>query len=249
MNRKPFQGVLNIIRFNWHFYAISGLLFVFGAVLLPYLPDWLQFIVIVGISLALLQILISLLVSWVVYDRSDLYAFKWLDLRQGSTVLNLNAGFDETSGLLKEKFPDIQLSVGDFYDSEQHTEVSIRRARATYPLFPGTVNLSTAALPFADDSFDVVLAILSAHEIRNHKERIDFFLELRRVVAPNGTIYVTEHLQDLPNFLAYSIGFLHFHNKMQWQQTFKKSGFTIIKEIKISFFITSFIIQSDGDSS
>jgi SAM-dependent methyltransferase len=123
------------------------------------------------------------------------------------------------------------------------TEVSIRRARRAYPPAPGTVPVTTTALPFPTDTFDTALAILSAHEIRSEAERIQFFRELRRVTQPTGKIYLTEHLRDGPNFLAYTIGFLHFHSRATWLTTFQRAGLVVTREIKTTPFITTFILE------
>lgn len=248
MIRKPFQGVSNIIRFNWHFYLGAGFLFLIGLIILPYLPPSIQFIGKAVICLALIQIVISLLVSWYVYDYSDLYQMKWLKIAPSNRLLNINAGFDETSGLIQEQFPDNQLSVCDFFDPNLHTEVSILRARKAYPPYPGTDSVDTSSLPFSDDSFETVLATLSAHEIRNAGERIAFFKELQRVTTANGNIYVTEHLRDTANFLAYTIGFFHFHSRSTWETTFEKAGLTLVNEVKTTPFITTFILQSHGNT-
>ena len=71
-------------------------------------------------------------------------------------------------------------------------------------------------------------------QIRNNDERIIFFKELNRILKSNGKIIVTEHLQDLPNFLAYNIGFFHFHSKRTWLKTFSRADFKVINEIKIT---------------
>ena len=77
--RKPFQGVSNIIRFNWPFYLLSagavlGLIFIreISNASVRIIADALLFIS-VGSTL------ISLLVSFYVYDLSGLYELRWLD--------------------------------------------------------------------------------------------------------------------------------------------------------------------------
>ena len=50
--------------------------------------------------------LLSLLVSFYVYDLSGLYQMKWSgECPACACIVNIHAGFDETSVLLKEKFP------------------------------------------------------------------------------------------------------------------------------------------------
>ncbi|MEP6793846.1 MAG: methyltransferase domain-containing protein [Saprospiraceae bacterium] len=187
-------------------------------------------------------------VSFYIYDISDLYKLTWLDKWQSNNrkIVYINAGFDETSHLFKRKFPNSELSVFDFYDPTKHTEVSIKRARKAYAPFPDTQQINTTHLPLPDNSVDVIFVILAAHEIRNDEERITFFQELKRVLTTTGKIIITEHLQDTANFLAYNIGFFHFHSKTTWFKTFQSAGLRVVEEIKITPFITTFILGKNG---
>jgi hypothetical protein len=90
---------------------------------------------------------------------------------------------------------------------------------------------------------------LAAHEIRNDSERIIFFKELSRILTPEGKVIVTEHLRDIPNFLTYNIGFLHFHSKATWYKTFATAGLAVNKEIKTTPFISTFILTKYGSSA
>ena len=60
---------------------------------------------------------------------------------------------------------------------------------------------------------------------------------------------VTEHLRNTINFLAYNIGFFHFHAKATWLKTFESAGFRVTEEIKISAFITTFTLDKNGTAS
>ncbi len=249
--RKPFQGTLNIIRFNWHFYVSFILLFtlIFSLNNLLYNSDYKLFINLILIPISIVT-LSSLIVSFYIYDCSDLYDLKFLSSSTNpKKIANINAGFDEVSTLVQSKFPRAELTVFDFYNERKHTEISIKRARKAYPPFPGTVHISTGKLPSKNEQFDLILNILSAHEIRNSRERIAFFREQKRVLKSDGKIVVTEHLRDLPNFCAYTIGFFHFHSKNTWMETFRKSGLEMEKEVKITPFISTFILKKNGNSS
>lgn len=247
--RKPFQGVWNIIRFNWHFYVVAGGLLIallfFKNIFPPSLEIWL----LIGVGLAVLTMVVSLVASYYIYDYSNLYQLGWLENKKEIVRLNINAGFDEISQLIKNKYPNSKLKICDFYDPKKHTEISIKRARKAYPPHPETISVDTQTLPFQNHQFDQVLAILSAHEIRDEAERIQFFRALQRVTHPSGTIYVMEHLRDVNNFLAYTIGFLHFYSKKTWLRTFSGAGLVIKEEIKITPFITLFILKSHGVTS
>ena len=246
--RKPFQGVGNIIRFNWHFYLLAIIILLSLLTLSKYIDEPFRFYSIIICVSVCITILISLLVSLYVYDLSGLYNFKWLkESNTQGLIVNINAGFDETSILLKEKYRNVELIVFDFYDPLKHTEVSIKRARKAYPIFPGTKEIRTATLPLADNSVDKVFVILAAHEIRNEAERVEFFKELKRIIKPEGQIFITEHLRDVVNFLAYTIGFFHFYSKSSWLNTFKSAGLNIKNEIKLTPFISTFILYKNGD--
>jgi len=250
--RKPFEGVTNIVRFNWHFYLLSALLVLLLLIInsisgsqYSLYTDILSLLIIVGI-------ITSLIVSFYVYDLSNLYSFSWLNkvkFDASNIIVNLHAGFDETSSILKSIYPNAELIIFDFYDPKKHTEVSIKRARKAYPLFAGTQHTSTSALPLQNNYADIMYIILSAHEIRNGKERISFFKEISRVMKKSGKIITIEHLRDFPNFLAFNIGFFHFLSKSLWHRTFKNADLKICNEIKITPFITIFILEKDGAAS
>jgi len=248
VGRKPFQGVINIVRFNWHFYLITTIALTTIFFFANYLPEGLKPLLFVGTALAIFTIIISLLVSYYIYDVSDLYELTWLPDCNKRSILNVSAGFDESSDYILAKYPGCKLEICDFYDPIKHTEVSIKRARTAYPPHGATISVTTESLPFKNKKFDCTLANLAAHEIRNEEERINFFIELKRVTKDEGQIYVTEHLRDVNNFIAYNIGFLHFHSKSTWLSTFENAGFAVVKEIKTTPFISTFILKKHGNT-
>ncbi|MFZ1676504.1 MAG: methyltransferase domain-containing protein [Saprospiraceae bacterium] len=250
--RKPFQGVWNVVRFNWHFYILSFGLVLILSILANNSNHSLQMVFSILVVGIVGFTLISLSVSCYIYDFSNLYKLNWLNIIKCSDhakIVNINAGFDETSILIKRKFPHSDLIVFDFYDPSKHTEISIKRARKAYPPYPNTQQISTNHLPLTDNSTEIVFAILSAHEIRNDHDRTNFFKELKRVLIPTGKIIVTEHLRDKFNFFAYTIGFFHFHSKYTWIRTFKEAGLCIEHEVKITPFIQTFILNKNGTPS
>lgn len=247
--RKPFQGVMNIIHFNWHFYVGAILSICLLLLLGHYLNGFFQMITYMVICWIAITVLISLLVSFYIYDLSGLYHFKWIEDWKGpETIVNINAGFDETSTILHDMLENSELIVLDFYDPMVHTEVSIKRARKAYGAFPGTIQIKSTYLPLTDESADRVFVILSAHEIRNEAERILFFEGLKRILKPEGKVYVVEHLRDTANFLAYTIGFFHFYARKSWLKTFQKAGLKVEKEIKQTPFISIFILSKNGNA-
>ena len=247
--RKPLQGVVNIVRFNWHLYLIAlGLTLLLFFIANCFEAPFQTIIYSIGI-LILVTTFISLLASFYVYDISDLYKLDWIEKNnQEKVILNINAGFDETSELLQDKFNNAKLIALDFYNPKKHTEVSIKRARKAYPPFPNTKQIETTNLELENNSADKIILIFSAHEIRETNERILFFKELQRILKPKGQIYVTEHLRDIPNFLVYNIGCFHFYSKVSWKNIFQESNLTLTKEIKLNPFVSNFILDKNGNT-
>jgi hypothetical protein len=244
INRTPFQGIINIIRFNWHLYIVA-LLLICAAGLFPQY-SWVQ---VAGCCIAG-STLLSLFASWYIYDHSELYNLQWLnDIITGEQLVNIHAGFDETSALLVRKYPTAGLQVFDFYNPVLHTEVSIERARKIYPPYPGTRKTGTDKIPLAAESIDTVFLLLAAHEIRDQQERITFFKELQRALKADGQVIVLEHLRDFPNGMVYTVGCLHFFSRKAWKQTFVKAQLTLKQEKKITPFLSVFILQKNGIAS
>ena len=250
--RTPLQGVGNVVRFNWHFY-LGALAAALGLAALALAgPAALRPVAGLLLALALLPILLSLLITAYIYDFSGLYRFDWLLVLRPApaALLTVSAGFDEISAPLARRYPAAHLLAADFYDAARHTEVSIRRARRAYPPYPGTQALDTRApLPLPTGSIDLAVAFLAAHEIRDAAERAGFFREIARVLAPGGTVVVTEHLRDPANFLAYTIGFLHFHSRRAWLATFRAAGLRVAREVKITPFITSYFLHRNDSAA
>ena len=248
IKRRVGQGLIAIIRFNWPFYLVACMSLLTAILLLRYSNFTYPILLTAFIFVLSYVLLASLLISFYIYDLSDLYHLSWLENRGQQCVLTVNAGFDETSNIIRRKLPNTKLIICDFYNAEKHTAPSIRRARNAFPPDPETLSVETESLPFGSKSFDEVYAILSAHEIRNEEERIRFFLELNRVIKTSGKIYITEHLCDWKNFLAYTIGFFHFHSRQTWMRTFTEAGLLVEAQIKVTPFLITFVVQGNGNT-
>lgn len=246
--RKKFQGVLNILSFNRHFYVIGLLVLVIliVALIIFKIPT-----VITGIILGvfLYGFLMPLFVSAYVYDFSGYYDFAWVEQlglkkENPQQIVNINAGFDETSFILESHFPKANIQVFDFYNAKQHTEPAIVRARKVSLVYPNTQKIQTNHIPLEDNSVAIVFLLSAVHEIRSHAEKVLFLKECKRICAPNGKIITVEHLRDIPNFLAFSIGFTHFFSRKTWKKAFKEAGFATFKETKFTPFMSIFCCSS-----
>lgn len=247
IKRRKFQGVINILSFNRHFYVfgISALILIIGSKFIVNWNNSLFWLVIFGFIYGLIM---PLVVSAYVYDFSGFYNFAWLkkmhlEDAEHKLNLNINAGFDETSYIIKSILPASELQVYDFYNAQQHTEPAIIRARKVSLVYPNTRSIDSSELPLKDHSVDTIFLLSAIHEIRQQKEKIAFLKECKRVCRPNGTVIMVEHLRDFPNFLAFTIGFNHFFSKTTWEQAFKEAGFTSINETKFTPFMSIFSCQ------
>ena len=247
--RGRFQGIRTVIRFNWHFFALSfglAILLLSVASCLGPFAIWAQ--IMAGLVLATTTV--SLLVTYYVYDLSDLYSLNWIGYpKTPKTIVNVHAGFDETSELIQQKFSTSKLHVFDFYDPKKHTEISIERARKASAPFSGTVPISSNRIPSDDESADLVIVFMSAHEIRDDHERLVFFHELHRIAKADGNVVVVEHLRNWRNFLAYTVGFFHFQSRKTWLETFNEARFCITKELNLTPFVTIFSLSKNGTTS
>jgi SAM-dependent methyltransferase len=247
INRRPFQGVLNIMRFNWHFYAIALLLvsvLLFLALWINFLTTWLMWISI----LITIITLISLFVSFYIYDYSDFYSFHWLRPGGAEKIVNIHAGFDETSAIIQSIYPNAELRVMDFYNPLKHTEISIERARNAFPLPPKTESIATDKVPLEENSVDLIFLIFTAHEIRSNDERIVFLKSLKASIKPTGKIIVVEHLRDFANFLAYNVGFFHFLALDIWSKSFHEVGLVVNSQDAFTPFVKIFELSKNGNT-
>jgi SAM-dependent methyltransferase len=187
---------------------------------------------------------VSLIVSHWVYDRSGLYDLTWLPQRvPGSprNIVNVHAGFDESSEALAAVYPSANLRILNFYDERRNTEPSIARARKLKPATRTSESASVNSLPLANESQDLVLLFLAAHEIRNKSDRSEFFQEVRRSLRPGGSVILVEHLRDAANALAYGPGSLHFHSRTTWLHAILSTGLKLVTEFKITPLIQVFV--------
>ena len=245
--RRNLQGVLNILSFNRHYYffGVGVLIVLFASRLFINWSDTLFWIVIAAFLYGLIM---PLIVSAYVYDLSGYYNFHWLknqinNHESVNLIVNINAGFDETSFILADKFPQAELKVFDFYDAERHTEPAIVRARKVSLVFPDTMQIASDSIPLKDHSADIIFLLSAVHEIRSHDEKVRFLKQCFRLCKPNGQVIMVEHLRDFPNFVAFSIGFTHFFSRFTWKDAFTRAGFSSFKETKFTPFMSIFNCQ------
>lgn len=216
-----------IVRFNWPYYAAAGAAVAAAFALAPWLPfPWMRYVACAGAAVVTMWLVASLVVSWIVYDRSRLMDWDWVLQALGFTPsawINLHAGHDESSLTLRQIFPGAEGRIFDIYDAGEMTDYR--------------------HLPLPKGTIDAAMLLLSAHELRTDEARSALFAELRRVLGPGGRVVVAEHLRDWANFLAFGPGFLHFHSRRTWLRCFSRHRFDVHREFSITPFVRIFVLR------
>ncbi len=226
-----------------------------------YLATWLSACVIAGFgvrlgsSLVLFAAgtsaawsLVSLLVSYWVYDRSSLVVGAWLRPllpARLETWAAVDTGLD-AEVRLDQVLPGRCLARLDIYDGQQVSAPSVRRARRlTARVHPATP-ASPAALPLPDASCDLVAMVFAAHELRAPRLREDLFREARRLLADQGRLLLVEHVRDLPNFVAFGPGFFHFQSRGEWLRLARVAGLEVMAETRVTPFVLVLALEKQG---
>src|SRR3989440_10259747 len=244
--RGQFDGVLQIVRYNWTLYIVAVLVSTLVVLLVEVVhpPAALAGLLILGALAAVFWLALSLAVSHYVYDRSDLYRWEWIRDRVAPTtqhVVNVHAGLDETSLALQERYPAAEVTILYIYDPTEMPEPSIARARreARSPL--ASVKADFRRLPLETASADLVTAIFVAHELRQAASKEAFFREARRVLRPGGRLLLVEHLRDGWNLAAFGPGAFHFFSRHEWLRVAGASGFQLGEEFSRTVFVRAFV--------
>jgi SAM-dependent methyltransferase len=240
---SSYTGVLKIMRFNWPWYvgAVLVTAAMLGALLTWTIGEPWAMLAWALVALADTWLLLSLVVSHVIYDRSAVARGGWLDASTATAVAIFHLGQDEASVHTARLLPAANRQTFDVFDPTRSGSPSLRRARALANQTSLAATLDQ--LPLADGQVDLGLVIFAAHEIRHDATRAVFFRELARIISPSGRVLVVEHLRDGWNLLAYGPGAFHFLSRSTWLRTFAQAGLRVAQETSLTPWVRRFELR------
>ncbi len=124
------------------------------------------------------------------YRRIHRDILKWWQPTAHQSVLDVGCGTGLFLDALRRDHPALKLSGLDL-SAEMLKQASWSGAEG-----PGRVQASVYALPFVEDSFDVLLNTISCHF---YLKQVEAFSEMARVLRPGGTLYCASLVAPFTN--------------------------------------------------
>jgi len=162
---------------------------------------------------------------------------------ENSTVLDFGCGNMYTARELVKRVKGIQVTGIDVVKDQNLDDALLQNKQLEFKL------LQTKEVPFADNTFDIVVALATMH----HTENPEYYLsELKRIIKPTGALILIEEMyinvidkiyissQDwLLNKMKTGVPVpLNFRSHKHYLQEFKKQGLNIEFEDGIRAFLT-----------
>lgn len=237
LSNRQYSGTISTLLYNWPIFA--GVLF-FGLVMLVagilLLPNAWSWILAASGIVALVLIISILIATFIVYDWGQKHEYDRLarlgNLSEANVVIDITCGKLRGSRGLLSLFRQGHYFLIDIYDAEKMTDPALRRARKMEPPLeggrriyqrPGRAN----SLPLPHNWADAIYCNFSLHEVREVVDREALFVELARVLKPNGRLLIAEHGRDLLNFMAFGPGAFSFFPAATWEQHMTNAGLTV----------------------
>jgi SAM-dependent methyltransferase len=235
-----------ILRLNWPMYVKAAVLATLGLILSRQFEGGPKLAVLLAVAATTFWAAASLAASWWIYDRSRIYELHWLnsilDQAPGSW-LNLHNGLDEIDPVLRMRYPSSAGQTLDIFDPNEMTEPSIREARRCQLDHPIQRQANWRYLPAANQTYDAVFIVFTAHEFRRPAARERLFIEVQRVLRDSGRIVLVEHLRDWNNFAVFGPGSLHFQSRQAWIKATRPAGLRLLNDRRITPFVHAFVFE------
>ena len=186
---------------------------------------------------------ISLLASYYIYDRSDLYRFTWLSpyLPSSARLYNIIAGYAESGSFLEKAFPTNKIKHLDFFEEGITVTSSIITAKNT------TAPIESKIISYNNwqegEKAETILFMQSLHELRSATQKRACLEEAATHLQAGGKIIVAEHLCDWRNFLIYGPGAFHFFGNRHYQKIFETANLRVTNLFTITPFVQVYILS------
>lgn len=173
---------------------------------------------------------------WSTYVADTLFFLKtWADISPEAVVLDIACGTGEFEQLLLADHPTQQLVGVDI--SEKMLEIAKQKCHV-YPSVSFQI-ASASALPFASNSFDVVVSANSFHYFDNPGTALE---EMKRVLKPNGIVVILDWCKD---YLLCQIcdimlklfdpAYMQCYNQKEFHSMFASAHFNVHRATRVRF--------------
>lgn len=239
------SGVGRVVIFNWPKYASAGLalgVLIAMSASSRFDTGIIGWFVVLGAIALVCGIAGSLLSTWWVYDyrAPDLYKTVASKHAPGDGWIMVHAGLDESHGRLDAIIGSTQHNID--VGPTSNLSASLKRAHR----WVGRSGKSwEGALDIKTDSVGLAVVLFGIHEL-SRPVASKLLAELRRVVRSGGEIVIVEHLRDLPNFLAFGPGMLHFGTRRRWRAAIEAAGLPSPSERRVAGLVTVFSVSLEA---
>jgi len=173
---------------------------------------------------------------WSSYISNTLSFLKtWAQISPQSTVLDIGCGTGEFERLVLADYP-MQKMVG--VDISERMLAIARQKLHTYPNL-SFCTASAVALPFANNSFDIIVSASSFHYFDRPTAAL---AEMKRVLKPDGTLIILDWCKDyllcrLCDILlkVFDPAYKQCYTQADFHHLLSAAGFSISRATKVRF--------------
>ncbi|MCB8944830.1 MAG: class I SAM-dependent methyltransferase [Ardenticatenaceae bacterium] len=243
MNSPRFQGTLNYLYAHWPEYAA-----VYGSLILALVfmgisaqRGWFGYI---PLTFALILILLYFLLAslWAAhwqFDRDGLrphqVLFEMARLRPTDHFVYIDVGLRRRPLSLANQLTTGHLTIIDIYNPQWTPSRALARWRSRMrpptadprlTWHVGNFNL----LPLPDSSTSVIILCQIASELWQDGDRVTLLSEIKRVLTPDGRLYIAEKVRSQTTWLTTGPAALTTPTADYWRQILRESGFHVRQE-------------------
>ena len=237
------RETLNYIYANWPVYTLT-----YGTLVLTMIfmgisaqQGWLGYIplTLAFILLTLYFLLASLWLAHWQFDRSGLrphrVLFDMAQLKPTDHFVYIDVGLRRRPLALAHQITTGHLTVIDIYNPQWTPSRSLARWRSRIRPPVADPRLTWLSgnfdlLPLPDSTISVVILCQIASELWQDGDRVTLLREVKRILAPDGRLYVAEKVRSQTTWLTAGPAALTVPTSDYWRQLLRQSGFHVRQE-------------------